>query len=259
MLPACWLRGAAAPTVEFRLAAAVASLGGHHGGRAFPLRASVEPVRIFNGAKRWLDWSDWTGAHTARRATDPTAWLNAIISARMALPAQTGGPGFRQISPVYASLSDIAAFVDGRTNDRLLVELLSALALIEFEAVAAEEIPAARAEEDFHPSALYGLLKLCFPGRPLRGEEIAAIPAIHRLASAGRGTEAAIAAARRLGAAGFRSVGAPARIGAVSPKGAARIAASLLFPIAEEDLAFLARGVFRSVESSWIQPDAALA
>jgi CRISPR-associated protein Csx17 len=251
MLPGCWLSEAATPSVEYRLAAAAASLGGSEGGRQRPFRTCLEPVRVIGGAKRWVDWADAGGMPASLRVSNPVDWLSAIVAARLRSPAPAAA-GVRAKPAVSARLGDVAAFIERRTNDQLLAALLCGLALVDFDPP--PELEAGSPGEEAIPPALYGLLKLCFPDHWPAAAAPSAAPAIHRCASAGQGGEAARLAARCLYAQGRSPSFDRIPVGAVSARAARRTAAALLFPITEGDFAALASAPFRSNGSLPIAP-----
>jgi CRISPR-associated protein Csx17 len=84
--------------------------------------------------------------------------LNAIFARRLIRAEKAGTGGLPEIARCYASVADIAAFIEGETDDTLLADLLWGLCLIDWSAVTENApLPGVCA-----PPALYALLKLCF-------------------------------------------------------------------------------------------------
>ena len=138
---------------------------------------------------------------------------------------QAGARGWPDWSPRYASLKDITAFIEGRTDDTLIADLLWGLSLIDWQMVEKETLETT-SESEFVPSSFYALLKLCF--RPKgKNKAIPLVPAIHHRAHSGDGLAASQLAARRL-----RGSGYPPLIEKlpVAASVARRTAAALLFP-----------------------------
>jgi CRISPR-associated protein Csx17 len=168
-----------------------------------------------------------------------------------------------------AKLKDITDFIEGRTNDALLADLIWGLSLIDWEAIlrtrrnekaarlAAEANAASDAElesdtdepsfiphrdgtpnEDEQsaiPSSFYALLRLCF--RAAKTDDTIPLDAriLHR-AMSGDGTAAAELAARRL-----RASGKAPLVTSLPVRGdiARRTAAAMLFPIGYRDFGLL--------------------
>lgn len=261
-----WLRQSDDGSVEFRLAASLASVFGYYGvgenrRTRLPMRVQLEPVKTWvtdTGLRvRW----DFDAAHDV-------AWspghlhdaMNAILQRRLVLAVQTGAASYPDTGRLKASLGDIADFIERRVNDQKLNELLWGCLLIDWSRVEAKHVPTRRElGQTPLPGAFYALLKLCFPGpaRRTRGEgptpnpgpaaepELEEIPLalqVHRLARAGRGADACREAIRRLRGSGIAPAVAPFE---VHGDGAARAAAALLFPLRQRDKALLARIIAR--------------
>ncbi|MFY9988689.1 MAG: type I-U CRISPR-associated protein Csx17 [Chthoniobacterales bacterium] len=252
-----WLREADTGSVEFRLAATLASTSGVFGNDFLPLRAHLEPVEIAGGAvKRWARWLDNPSNDVVWREGSLVDSLNTIFLRRLVLAQQIGAEknlADRSVFPVH--FSDLAAFIDGETDDDLIGELLWGLALIDWQAVKPEDLPAALSEPEIAPSAFYALLKLCF-APPLPDERsIPLTAAIHRRASRGDGASASELTARRLRASGF----APA-VEKIPVTGtlAQRTAAALLFPIRRRQVDLLRETVLRPELSKMLELERAL-
>jgi CRISPR-associated protein Csx17 len=217
---------------EFRLAAALASITGKFGKEWLPFRCHLEQVTSFVKDQETLAyrWADHLTNHVQWSAAPLPEVLNAILARRLILTEDP--PHFR--SELWASLSDIKAFIEGETDDALLSDLLWSMSLINWrEKSGLPSHPPQRVV----PPTLFAVLKLCFP--PVQTERpepilpVPAVPAIHRHAAKGNGTEAAALALRRLRASGYRPV---LRHLPVQGDYACRTAAALLFPISNHTL-----------------------
>ena len=236
-----WLLEADTGSREFRLAAALASLTGNFGEDWLALRCHLEPVETpRRGQFAW-----------AENASNDVQWsnaplpdvLNAIFARRLMRAEQAGTVGLPEIARCYASVADIAAFIEGETDDALLADLLWGFSLLDWS-VDMEPTPGPTA---CAPPALYALLKLCFlPQRP-NEETIPVVPAIHHRAAAGDGITASQLAARRLRASGF-----PPALREIPLRGEVvqRTAAAMLFPLAPRDSTTLRQAVLRPSETS---------
>jgi len=236
-----WLGEADTGSREFRLAAALASLAGSFGEDWLALRCHLEPVETSRrGQFAW-----------AAHATNDVEWstaplpdvLNAIFARRLIRAEKAGTGGLPGTARCCASVADIAAFIEGETDDALLADLLWGMILIDWSAVT-ESPPALDA---CAPPALYALLKLCFLPQRATEEPIPLVPAIHRRAAAGDGVAASQLAARRLHASGF-----PPALREIPLRGAVvqRTAAALLFPLAHCEWSNLRETVLRPAELS---------
>jgi CRISPR-associated protein Csx17 len=252
-----WLREANTGSAEFRVAAALASTSGVFGNNFVPLRAHLESIEIAGGTtKHWAKWLENLSNDVVWREGSLVDTLNAVFSRRLMLAQQSGAEtnlADRSVCPVH--FSDLAAFIEGETDDDLIGELLWGLALIDWQAVKPEDLPTALSEPEIAPSAFYALLKICF-APPLPDERsIPLTAAIHRRASRGDGASASELAARRLRASGF----APA-VEKIPVTGtlAQRTAAALLFPIRRRQVDLLRKTVLRPELSKMLELERAL-
>ncbi len=282
-----WLRHARQDMAEFRIAQALASLLAWRSHKGKPdaldaMRRHIVPVQWKE--KRW-DWepdsNDWVWGEG-----DLSGSLVRVLRRRMLL-----APGWRPLAwakepdewtPVPtlpgeqacsgAWLDDVAAFLEGATDDEALQRWLRALVLLDWRTAKRHEgadgkeqrrwtLPAGEAGERLLQAAcprrapidpLYALLRLCLSGGALRdrmGRPLPPDAQLVRLAAAGRGLEASRRAARRLQAAGYEP-----RVGQVpaSPERSRRVAAALLVPITLGGLAALADGVLGEVPALWV-------
>jgi CRISPR-associated protein Csx17 len=237
-----WLRAADTGASAFRLAATLASTSGTFGNEFLPLRTHLEPAQIKRGTtKRWAAWLENASNDVVWRGGALIETLNAIFSRRLVLAQQSEkNLADRSVCPVH--FSDLAAFIDGDLDDELIGELLWGLAVLDWQAVKRDDLPAAPSEPEIAPSAFYALLKLCFT-RPAPDEEpLPLMPAIHRRAGRGDGASASGLAARRLRASGF----APAVQNIpITGKLARRTAAALLFPVRTNQMTILRKTILR--------------
>lgn len=255
-----WLHEADDGSPEFRLAAALASVSGLYKGKegrpvAIPVRQHLEPVALRLGKDpHWFAWDDPPSHDVVWHEGDFVDVLNAIFARRLIRAAQAGSSTLPDSAQRVAPLADVVAFLEGRTDDDLLADLLWGLCLLDWPGEARRQqnadttarpgaAAAAETERNVHaaavPSALFSLLRLAFPRPAERGEapEVPAIPMIHRQANAGHGLEASRLAVRRL-----RGSGLSPALGEVAVTGGAarRAAAALLFPLSRRDFARLA-------------------
>jgi CRISPR-associated protein Csx17 len=242
-----WLRKGNTGTVEFRLAAALAGVTGIQGKEVLPLRCHLEAVRPAGSReKRWFEWTDTIGTDVVRGEGDVVQTLNAILTRRLLFFGKSSQDGYLDFSKITARSADLAAFIEGRTDDHLLGRLLRGLMLIDFGSEYSADFKVGFPTEHREPPALYTLLKLCVSRHELRGTRVPLVPAIHRRACAGDALGASMLAARRLRASGL----IPAIV-SISSSGLSvvRTAAALLFPVAEGDFSDMAGRVLRPIES----------
>jgi CRISPR-associated protein Csx17 len=173
---------------------------------------------------------------------DLTDALNAILARRVMRVAQSGAKGWPDEAKRFARLSDITDFIEGRTNDDLLTDLIWGLSLLDWQKM--ERVPSEfRDVPEAIPSSFYALLRLCF--RPANGKHdaIPVVPAILSRAMNGDGKAASELAARRLRASGQAPLVDDLP---VSGETARRTTAAILFPISYDD--------FRQLETMIIKP-----
>lgn len=232
-------------TPEFRLAAALASIGGVYGREWLPLRCHLEPVEPGGNAEQpFFQWSKNPGNDVVWHEGDPIDALNAVFARRLVRAEQAGAArNLPDSSRVPVSLDDVSAFIAGETDDELLAALVRGLSLLDWSKVKPEHRPPLpKKDAAVAPSALYALLKLCFQRPPRDERAIPLMPAIHRRAAGGDGLEASLLAVRRLRASGF-----PPAVNEVPVSGEAvrRTAAALLFPLTPWQMGRLRLAVLR--------------
>lgn len=222
--------------VEFRLAASLASIGYHKEDKAGPFRRHLEPIDPNSWHSSWPRWNEsaddpslvWGGGNLVQN-------LIAVLDRRMVDAVRHG----RQVGDdellfpgngrCHASLGDIAAFIDGRVDDRRIELLLRGLILANWhDRSISDAIRQIRGPREPMPDAAYALLKLCHLPHKVASEAVRLTPAITRRATSGDLTEATRLAARRLTASGL-----PTAVNVVHGRGerARRTAAALLFPV----------------------------
>lgn len=236
-LRAEWLERANDGSPEFRLAQSVAATRAWFGNETLWFREHLEPLDMGSTKERsWVKWADLPTNDVAWHDGDLTDALNAILARRLVRVEKSGAHGWPDWSPRPASLEDITAFIERRTNDALLADLIWGLSLVDWAPI--PEVRNSSTGDEAIPSSFYALLRLCFR-RANKGEEkdaIPLVPAILNRAIAGDGTAASELAARRLRASGYAPL---VRTLPVSGDIARRTAAAMLFPIAPCDFRVL--------------------
>ena len=216
---------------EFRLAAALASIGYWKNDTVWPFRRHLEPI----APKALYEWSQsaddpslvWGGGSLVQNmlAVLNRRMIDAVRQGKQSGSAELLFPGEGR----WASLGDIGAFIDGRVDDGRIETLLRGLILINWrDGGVSGDMRKIRGPREPMPDAAYALLKLCHLPHKVAGRAVRLTPAITRRAASGDLTEATRLAARRLNASGL----APA-INLVHGRGerARRTAAALLFPV----------------------------
>ena len=230
-----WLQAADDGSAEYRLAASLASVYGKYGKSLLPLRRQLEPVKF--GV-----WDKNATLDVAWHEGDVIAALNAVLARRLVLAQKAGVHTWPDTGHRFASLSDIAAFIEGRINLARFADLLWGLALLDWPRIPHDSWPDSENNAEASPGAVFALLKLCFASAPVRDVEVPLVPVIHQRARLGQGAVATQSAARRLRASGL----APA-VEQVHQQGpaVARAAAALLFPITHLEINALVKTVLR--------------
>lgn len=232
--------------IEFRLACSLAGIKTWAKSEMLLFRQHLEPVSMgIAKGNVWATWADTAGNDVVWMEGDLTGTLNAIMARRAVRFEKAGIHGWPDRSPRPARLSDITAFIEMRTNDALLADLIWGLSLVNWAAPDLKA-DASENEEDaaLIPSSLYALMRLCF--RPKQGYEktIPVNPAILNRAVSGDGVKASELAVRRLRGSGFSPL---VESVPVSGELARRMAAALIFPISERDLTLLGKTVLKEL------------
>lgn len=222
-----WIERADDGSAEFRLAAALASVEATCKDEHIPLRCHLEPVEARVRRERLaVRWNPARDNEVVFAGRDLTAGLNAVAARRTIHWQRWGSGGYGDQGQQPARLADVTAFIEGWTDDGRLVALLWGAILIDWPRAGRPLFEALVG--DLAPPALYGLLKLCFPGAGAAGQPIPIVPRILRLAASGAGADASRAAVRRLRASGL----APAvDVVHQTGEGVRRAAGAVLFPI----------------------------
>jgi CRISPR-associated protein Csx17 len=172
---------------------------------------------------------------------DLTHALNAVLARRLVRVSQSGANGWPDQSPRFASLGDITDFIEGRTDDALLSDLIWGLSLLDWQQVE----PLASKFHDSPetiPSSFYAMMRLCFRPSVRKDDAIPLVPSILFRAMNGDGNAASELAARRLRASGRAPL---ANELPVSGQMARRTAAAMLFPICHDDFGLLERCILQ--------------
>ncbi|KXK01021.1 MAG: hypothetical protein UZ03_NOB001002373 [Nitrospira sp. OLB3] len=219
-----WVEAANDGSVEFRLAASLASVG---------LRENMEPVRV---EAAWVGWLDPdTHPRVVWGHGSLTDNQNAVLSRRCMDAQREQRKGLPLAGKYPASLNDICEFIVGNVDERRLEGLLRGLTLINWRLV--QESSQATDDRESPLPALYVLLKLTHLPHPFRGISIPYEPAIIARSIAGQSSEASRLAVRRLRGCGFM----PAVEVTCEPANVTRrIAGAVLFPISKQQEASLA-------------------
>jgi CRISPR-associated protein Csx17 len=236
-----WLTEADDGSPELRLAAALSSVAATQRNEYFPLRRNLEPVtaRVTRRGLR-VEWDPSSDRDVVFTGSDLAAALNGVLARRLILFEQRAAESYPDRATQPARLAHVAAFIERRIDDERLVALLWGAILIDWPSCDRPTFDTPVGGPA--PPALYGLLKLCFPGASAADEPIPIVPRIHRVAAFGDGADASRAAARRLRASGL----SPA-VDLVHQSGdeARRTAAAVLFPLAPGSLARIRDTVLR--------------
>jgi CRISPR-associated protein Csx17 len=233
-LPRWWLREADDGSPEFRLAAALAGAD---------LRQHLAPVQD----------GSWASEATRFVWTDASLESNLLV---VLARREKDHDEPREIAPWYAALGDVAAFIDGLTDDDRLEALLRGLATVAWN----HDTGSARARgpECPLPPAGFALLALAhhriLPGNlmdtrlPIQQRTLPKTPGLLMRAGSGDLAAATRMAVRRLVGAGF----APIADSCEEPRERARrCAAALVFPISPKDRERLAKQVLIVPSSSY--------
>lgn len=225
-LSAAWRHAADDGSVEFRLAASLASLD---------LRPYLLPVT----EGRFARWEK----STVRVVVQPGRLVESLLAIlhRRALEAEPSGSEARG-RPVPVLPADLAAFLLGATDDARTESLLRGCLAVEPNV---GDVHRGSDLGDARPlPALFGLLALASSREPLRGVVLPPTPGLLAAAALGDSLRATSLAVRRLRGAGLVPL-APAH--AADRRLTRRAAAALAFPLADATRHALARKLLRSV------------
>jgi CRISPR-associated protein Csx17 len=238
-----WLKPADDGSSEFRLAGSLASI---YDVTLGPLRANMIPMaadRPYPAFK--LDKMDDNAVVWGEGSL--TKNLLAVIQRRLLEYRQSDLQELPLKARLPADLADVSLFLEGLVDESKIEKLLWGLNAIDWYWV--KDAPyTERVGEPLVPAS-YALLKLTHMPGPVRfdfddpGIEVRLDPTILARAQSGQITVACRIASRRLNASGLQ----PKTANFTMPPGQGnRIAASILFPLREADLIYLARMVIKS-------------
>lgn len=215
-----WIQVSDDGSPEHRIAVALASL--QRIGKVGGLRANLCPVKP---GQPW-SWEDGKGQECWEGRT-LAARLSSVLRRRMMDVARFGEDGSALAGRARAGVGDVAAYLDGRTDDAKIEELLFAFSLVDWRSargVRRGEVGGEIVGRE------YALLKLLFSdmgvegadGKPVRLE-----PSIVPLLGAQRIADACEVAKRRLQASGL----SPLKVRYENGGDGQRLAGALLIPV----------------------------
>lgn len=242
-VPSRWVKAADTGSVEYRLAAALASTSASFKREFFPIRRHLEPVKIAHGGKAWVAWDDSARNEVVWHEGSVVDVLCAIMKRRLLLAKSASAESWPEFARVTAWPSDLAAFIEGRIDESRFAELLWGLSLVDFSVPSTKEnmpAPPDSSVEREVPPAFYAQLKLCFAGRLPGDKSVPIEPAIFHLAASGDGARASAQALRRLHGSSIPVTHIQIPLGG---EAARRSAAALLFPLWDYQLAAIGHGV----------------
>ena len=242
-LPGGWVKSTDDGTAEYRLAASLASSSFWAKKEYFPIRKHLEAVNVVPGNKSWVNWDAETRNEVVWHEGNITDVLCGMMKRRLLIAQKAAMNSWPDFAKLTAWPCDIAAFVEGRLDEKRFTELLWGLCLVNFSAEKFSqepmpERPSYLTQQEL-PPAFYAQLKLCFARLP--GEKIVAVaPIIFNLAATGDGERASRQALRRLHGSNvpITHISIP-----LSGEAARRCAAALLFPLWDSQLAAVCRTV----------------
>ena len=230
-----WLKKADDGSVEFRLAASLASVYGKYGDRFIPFRYNLEPVNrsIFEEKAKNVWWKEENNKDYVPTKGDIFRTLNSIIERRIITAQQNNVDSYPDHGRITADLGDISDFLEGRCNYGKIIDLLWGLILLDWVSISNERISLTKRdlEDTLLPGADYSIMKICHHRWfDEKMEDIPIDPQIHRKASRGEGSKAIEFSIRRLRGSGI--IPAIDSID-ISSERSKRVGASLQFPISE--------------------------
>lgn len=241
-LPGGWISAIDNGMVEYRLAAALASLSVHFKKEFFPLRRHLEPVKVVPGERSWAEWDDEASNDVVWHEGSIVDVLCKVMKRRLLLAKSSGMDSWPDYARLSAWPSDIAAFIEGRIDETRFAQLLWGLSLVDFSSEAKGGGMPAPPQGAFEetPPAFYAQLKLCFAGSLPDDKRVPIEPTIFNLAASGDGTRASIQALHRLHGSNIpvTHIHIP-----LDGNAARRSAAALLFPLWNTQLAAVGTAV----------------
>lgn len=257
-----WLKQANDDSPEFRLAASLAGIVGAKNGNSqiAPLREFIEPVEV----TKYVNWHpDSTAAVWSQRSV--TANLAGVFRRRQMEAHRAGFHSVPLDTTVYASLSDVSAYLNGETDDEKLHDLIWGILCV--------KTPAETLRPERHKTEMP--FEFCVP-RLLLNEANYAVqaerwvrsndapnvkphPDVFHALSTGRPSavgDCVDLAARRLKAGGLLVHGyrnrpqAGQSLAIQSQFSAERLLSAMLFPLSDHDLVQIASSVLYPPESA---------
>lgn len=232
-----WLQHVAGNDPESHLARSLAASG---------LRQRAVPVRP-DGARRLIWSGDTTGVVVTGR--DLVSDLVAVLARREVEQSQADPDVSVAARPtVGASVSDIAAFIEGRLDVELLADLALAFSLLDWSKQAATRAGSPYPGAPW-PSAVFALLALAHHRvAPHPADTLQRTPGLIGLGRARRVGDAAALAAQRLRSAGY-VLRCDRALPPTNPDEARRTVAALAFPLDDA-----ARATLRHRITTWTPP-----
>jgi len=242
ILDAKWLEKADDGSAEFRLAASLTSLLINEfnvliRSRNEKTKQKDDEKHIAKDVKKWL-----------RFTGKPVRLLNIIMEDRILRLKQRGETTYSESTNVYPRLEDVNEFIEGRLDDKKIIDLTFGLIFLRWHngefRIKPKREPINR--KSLFPGAGYALAKLCYTGVDFDMNKIWLVPAIHKRLVPSDGKKALELAVWRLRASGCRI---PKYVGLSVPGGLCeRIAAALLFPLGHRDINFLRDRILENVK-----------
>ncbi len=238
-----WLVMANDRSPEFFLASSLASVYGNYKDREnrefiMWLRSQIEPIDHAN----FRSFDEKSENDVIWSEGEPVAVMNDIFSRRIMMAVRSGASCYPDRGKIEADLGDIAAFIEGRINEKRMIDILCGLILVNWPYVSRNFIERQIQSDLILPSASYAMIKLCFAGGKVCDAEIPLVPQIHRRAAIGDGFGAMQLAERRLRGSDLPVAKISTKVSLESMK---RIAAAQLFPIGEGQIEQLTDIVMR--------------
>jgi len=232
-----WLTAANDGSVNFRIAAALASIAAT--GDVGSIRANLAPI---DPRKPW-SWVDGSG-QTAWRGSNLAERMLTLLKRRLMDGERLNCESLPLWSPLRVAAEDVGAFLENHVDESRIEDLMFGCTLIDCGKIDHEAgdflaLPNSNPNQTIVPRS-YALLKHLF--HPKKEWKMRPEPVILSLLAAGRTREACEIARRRLRVSGFRPVSS---IFPDEPEGI-RLAASLLIPI--RSIEYLSRLVLHEQE-----------
>lgn len=239
-----WLTECDDGSPEYRLASSLASVywkDWSGDGSYVPLRMEMEPVRIHWGTRS--SWSEDNGS-PGWAPGDVYTSLYRILMNRVIKAIQSGTTysfGFKVPCP----LPDLTDFIEDRIDLQKLESLLWGMVLINWRDADGRGITSMMPERMW-PGALFALVKSCFMGTAMLGEEIPTVPDIIRRAYAGDPAGASQIAIRRLRGSGHSPM---VENMTTSPAVSKRVAAATILPLSGGSMRWILERILDEAQS----------